>query len=128
MSEVSKWEEFRLATEEYQRKRIERLRIAEHLPPPWEQFPQMARGAIGWRMGVGEDNLADWFLWMRSLLPRQLEAYQARHPEPDSWHGTYASLAQTNCQEWDRNSYWDLELERQRQIIGSQIEIGRAHE
>jgi hypothetical protein len=131
MSQPSKWEEFRHVSEEFHRKRIERLRHTEDLPPPWEAFPMIPRGSIGWRMGSGEDYIGDWYRWIQALTLPQFEAYQARHPAPGPWQSIYINClknveAATAGKSW--NEYWDAEFERQKAIIQSQVEIMKRHE
>ena len=101
-SKKSKWDEFQKTSEEFQRKRLERLRHTKDLPTPWETFPEIPRGAIGWRMGSGEDYWTDWCLWLRAIAPQERETYRARHPEPQSWQGIYDS----SFQSFNREQYW----------------------
>src|SRR5215831_14504375 len=73
------------------------------LAPPWERFPTYERYTIGWRMGVGEDWLGLWHVFLESLDP-ELDArlaYLRRHPPaPITWtdavhHVLYPSSGRT---------------------------------
>jgi len=129
MNRKSKWEKFRDDSEEYQRKRIERLRHTDDLAPPWDFSPTVIKGSIGWRMGNAEDYLADWYLWLGGLTLQQRKAYQERHPEPDSWQGTYDSYFHSiGNQTIENNQYWDTEFEKQKRIIENKIEVGKRYE
>lgn len=58
---------------------------------PWEAFPQIPWGSIGWRMGDGEDYWCDWMDWYLKLSRHSRNEYQSLHPEPSesSWQGFY---------------------------------------
>jgi hypothetical protein len=73
------------------------------LAPPWERFPTYERYTIGWRMGVGEDWLGLWHVFLESLDPAldARLAYLRRHPPaPITWtdavhHVLYPSSGRT---------------------------------
>jgi hypothetical protein len=61
--------------------------------PPWAKYPNLPRGCMGWRMGVGEsylDQYAAW--WARQPRPFRLQVRDA-YPEPDEWVGYWRSLS-----------------------------------
>jgi len=63
--------------------------------PPWQKYPEIPLGSIGWRMGRGEDywvEFNDWF--MRKTLDAK-RRYAAENPEPDGWAGFYARKSAT---------------------------------
>lgn len=56
--------------------------------PPWEYFPTYERYTIGWRMGIGEDYLRDWYTFVERLPKEYVFRlnYLKRHrPAPLSW-------------------------------------------
>ena len=57
------------------------------LPPPWIRYPQIDRGSIEWRMGVGEAYVNRWNAFRRSLSPQELCEYYRLFPEPAVWRG-----------------------------------------
>jgi hypothetical protein len=131
MNEFSKWDKFRATAEEFQRKRIERLRQTKDLLPPWAELPEIPLGSIGWRMGKGEEYLGDWFCWLQALSLPERTAYQVRHPEPNSWHGIYANCFQKDnggLEQRSWNEYWDNEIEKQKEITERQIKIAQQFE
>jgi hypothetical protein len=106
---------------EYQRKRIERLRHTTDLPAPWEVYPDIPSGSIGWRMGPREDVYADWLEWLRASTTKQREDYCKRHPEPKTWLGTYEQHFRRFAREphglsWDE--FWDAEFKNQYEMYG----------
>ncbi|MCB0337393.1 MAG: hypothetical protein KDD62_13850, partial [Bdellovibrionales bacterium] len=40
--------------------------------PPWIKYPNLLRGSMGWRMGIGEDYRERFDTWLIAL-PRNLE-------------------------------------------------------
>jgi hypothetical protein len=106
---------------EFHRKRVERLRHTDDLPAPWEVYPDIPKGSIGWRMGPGEDVSHDWFAWLRGLTAERREDYRKRHLEPESWAGTYDRFFELFGREphgknWDE--YWDSEFQKQHEMYG----------
>ncbi len=104
---------------EFHRKRVERLRHSNDLAAPWEVYPQIARGSIGWRMGPGEDIYLDWLVWLQGLTVELREDYRRRHPEPESWLGIYDQIFadhDPHSKSWDE--YWDAEFQRQYEMYG----------
>jgi hypothetical protein len=60
--------------------------------PPWQKYPDIALGSIGWRMGYGEEYWSEFREW---FLRKHLEAklrFAEENPEPPSWKGFYARL------------------------------------
>ena len=105
----------------FHRKRVDRLRHMTALPAPWEVFPDVECGSIHWRMGPGEDVHRDWLTWLRGLTAVERQEYRRRHPEPESWAGTYDRhferfIREPHTLSWDQ--YWDAELQRQHEMWG----------
>lgn len=50
------------------------------LVPPWAKYPEIPRGSIGWRMGMGEWYLDMFRRWWRDLDRSARDAYRARWP------------------------------------------------
>lgn len=44
--------------------------------PPWLQFPEIARGSIGWRMGYGEAYLDEFHVWLAGLDPDERRRFK----------------------------------------------------
>jgi hypothetical protein len=64
-----------------------------YMYPPWEKYPNIPHGSIGWRMGVGEvylENFVVW--WSRQPRPIRLKVRE-KYPEPSSWLGYWKSLS-----------------------------------
>ena len=62
------------------------MRDAAELPPPWLRYPDMRAGAIGWRMGSGEDYLKAWWNWAEQLPQPERQDYLMRQrPIPADW-------------------------------------------
>lgn len=57
--------------------------------PPWLKHPEIPAGSIGWRMGVGEDYLLDWFDWFVGQDEVTRAAVASRFAEPPGWEGFY---------------------------------------
>lgn len=71
------------------------------LNPPWNQFPQIPWGSIGWRMGHGEAYWQTWLNWWSSELPpEEKPAYQILWPEPSEWTGFYAFATTGQMPPW----------------------------
>src|SRR5688572_27535073 len=112
---------------EFHRTRVERLRHVNDLPPPWEVYPEIPCGSIGWRMGPGEDVWRDWLTWLEALTPAKREEYRRRHPEPGSWSGIYDRQfewfsRESRTMSWDE--YWDAEFQRQYEMWGPVAQSG----
>jgi hypothetical protein len=62
---------------------------AERRPvPPWVKYPNLRRGSMGWRMGMGERHLQEIFgPWWKHLPEAARERYRADYPAPDEWRG-----------------------------------------
>lgn len=66
----------------------EELAGRDELPPPWAVYPEFPHGSAAWRQGVGEDWLALWMHWTKSLPPaRAARAQYLRRfpPAPARW-------------------------------------------
>ena len=108
---------------EFHRKRVERLRRSDDLPAPWDVYPEIPCGSIGWRMGPGEDVFSDWITWLRGLAANQREEYRKQHPEPESWVGTYERHFQRfsrdpHTMSW--KDFWDAEFQTQQERWGAE--------
>jgi len=56
--------------------------------PPWEKYPNLRRGSMGWRMGAGEIFLRETFApWWSKLGEAERTKYRLAHPAPDEWKG-----------------------------------------
>ena len=58
--------------------------------PPWQKYPQIPAGSIGWRMGYGEEYFVEFDDWFARKSPEHRLRYAAQNPEPDEWKGFYA--------------------------------------
>lgn len=64
----------------------------DYFHPPWQKFPNIPCGSMGWRMGPGERFYArfcNW--WVQQPSPVRF-AIRARYPEPESWEGFWRNL------------------------------------
>jgi protein-tyrosine-phosphatase/N-acetylglutamate synthase-like GNAT family acetyltransferase len=62
------------------------------LVPPWQKYPEIPRGSIGWRMGGGEFYMWMWGRWFESLTDAERAGYIAvwepkAPPEWKDWLG-----------------------------------------
>ena len=57
------------------------------LPPPYIRYPQIDRGSMEWRMGIGEHYVNRWNDFRRSLTQEELREYYRLFPEPAVWRG-----------------------------------------
>jgi len=73
------------------------------MPPPWMALPEIERGSIHWRMGIGEAYLEKWGPWYRRLSEDEKKEYLRLFPEPLPWLG-----ALTDAQECDELHEGDL--------------------
>ena len=62
------------------------------LPPPWMALPEIERGSIHWRMGIGEAYLEKWGPWYRQLSASEKKEYLQLFPEPLPWLGCMTDL------------------------------------
>jgi hypothetical protein len=63
--------------------------LSRPLAPPWEKYPELGFGSMGWRMGYGEAYLDEWEAYFYGLSPAGRERYQQMFPAPDGWAGFY---------------------------------------
>ena len=54
--------------------------------PPWQQFPHIPMGSLGWRMGAGEQYWIEFDAWFESLSPEAKRRYARRNPAPPSFN------------------------------------------
>lgn len=52
---------------------------------PWEQYPGVGANDMFWRMGQGEDFLAQWTKAYNGLTERNRAVYRLTHPQPFGW-------------------------------------------
>jgi hypothetical protein len=57
--------------------------------PPWQKYPEIPLGSIGWRMGRGEDYWIEFNDWFKRKTLDAKRRYAAENPEPDGWAGFY---------------------------------------
>ena len=58
----------------------------DDLLPPWQKYPEIHWGSIGWRMGYGEVYMIAWNKWASQLKQEQLIEYFKKHtPIPVEW-------------------------------------------
>ncbi len=57
--------------------------------PPWQKYPNIPLGSVGWRMGDGEVYWAAFNDWFKRKTPEQRRAYAVENPEPSDWGGFY---------------------------------------
>ncbi len=62
------------------------------MAPPWEAFPHVPAGSIGWRMGDGEDYWLSFANWFAGRSADEKDRFAADHPEPEGWTGFYRQL------------------------------------
>jgi len=55
------------------------------MKPPWEVFPEIPFGSIGWRMGGGEGYLDEFLDWMYVQPEKDLEMYFSVNVPPAEW-------------------------------------------
>jgi hypothetical protein len=56
------------------------------LLPPWQKYPQIPHGSLGWKMGPGESYGIAWRKWAEGMEKDQLAQYFRRHaPIPVEW-------------------------------------------
>jgi len=55
------------------------------MKPPWEVFPDMPFGSLGWRMGDGEGYLDDFLQWMYEQPEQELKQYFLINVPPAEW-------------------------------------------
>lgn len=60
--------------------------------PPWQKYPEIERGSIGWRMGYGEDYYDEFYKWFSRLDLATWTDYAENFPEPIEWKGFYKMI------------------------------------
>jgi hypothetical protein len=61
--------------------------------PPWEKYPEIEAGSIGWRMGGGEEYYNAFYRWFSALTSSDQEQFRLNHPETAAWAGFYNTIA-----------------------------------
>lgn len=62
------------------------------MTPPWDKYPELGRGRIGWRMGYGEEYMNSFWQWFSRLPDGEKSAYETRFPEAEGWSGFYERI------------------------------------
>lgn len=57
--------------------------------PPWQKYPEIPLGSLGWRMGRGEDYWIEFEKWFSHLDLDEKRRYAIENPEPESWRGRF---------------------------------------
>jgi len=60
--------------------------------PPWEKYPDLEYGDLGWRMGYGEEYLDAFREWWVPLPPPDKRDYAGRYPPPSHWEGFFSDI------------------------------------
>jgi hypothetical protein len=60
--------------------------------PPWIKYPNIPRQSVGWRMGLGEQYLAEFESWWNKQLRSTHLELRSAYPEPDEWTGFFRGL------------------------------------
>ncbi len=63
--------------------------LPDPLLPPWEQFPDIPAGSMGWKMGRGEDYVMHFMRWFAGLPQEDQAAYTKANPPPERWKWVY---------------------------------------
>ena len=58
--------------------------------PPWDVFPEIPFGSLGWRMGGGEFYMIRFNEWFSKLDKSKKEKYINKYPKPESWKSFYS--------------------------------------
>jgi hypothetical protein len=61
------------------------LDLEGRLVPPWVKYPNLRRGSMGWRMGMGEWYLDKFAPWWKQLSEAKRVQYRADYPAPEEW-------------------------------------------
>lgn len=61
--------------------------------PPWVKYPNLPRGSMGWRMGVGESYLDDFDKWWSRQRRDVRLRVKSVYPEPSDWPEYYKQRA-----------------------------------
>ncbi len=64
------------------------------MQPPWNMYPDLPRGSIGWRMGYGEDYYDKFYKWFSALDSEAMARFVDSYPEPQDWNGFYQMIAE----------------------------------
>ena len=57
--------------------------------PPWIKYPNLPRGSMGWRMGLGESYLEQFDAWYNRQHRDTHKSVWSEYPEPSDWQGFY---------------------------------------
>ena len=64
------------------------------MEPPWAKYPDIPAGAVGWRMGDGEDYYNRFYRWFSSLSPAEQDRFADDHEPPPEWAKLYKNIRQ----------------------------------
>jgi hypothetical protein len=62
------------------------------MEPPWQKYPDIPAGSIGWRMGGGEEYYDQFYRWFSGLTPDEQEAYASANEPPAGWRKLYQTI------------------------------------
>jgi hypothetical protein len=64
------------------------------MEPPWDKYPQIPAGSIGWRMGPGEEYYNQFYRWFSALSRADQHEYSSAHEPPSGWKNIYEAIGQ----------------------------------
>ena len=56
---------------------------------PWNQYPEIPRYSIGWRMGAGEGYLDSFIEWLYQQDEAAVRDYLLSNPPPEDWQNLF---------------------------------------
>lgn len=59
--------------------------------PPWKKYPDKDAMDMYWRMGNGEEYIAEFSHYFDKLTPEQQTIFKLNYPTPSGWHSFYNS-------------------------------------
>ena len=62
------------------------------MDPPWQKYPDIPAGSIGWRMGCGEDYYNQFYRWFSGLHPAEQDQYSRVNEPPQGWGELYDTI------------------------------------
>lgn len=73
------------------------------MKPPWEEYPNLERSDMGWRMGDGQFYQERFEEWFSGRTLKERVDFALRHPEPDDeWLGYYTLFGVPMTPPWRR--------------------------
>ncbi|MFY0617829.1 hypothetical protein [Shimia sp.] len=67
-------------------------RLPDPMLAPWQEFHDMKKTSMVWRMGSGEIYLQWFFEWYAGQDDQKRQAYKAGNPPPEEWSGFFDTL------------------------------------